>query len=156
MKIIKIAGCFVFLLLIFTQCPIIEPAVENTLTGYWKSGTSYADGFEITTFNKFYQYDNADKSISFAGDIVDNSLLSNESGFITIKITDSGTWMKTVNEYLVVRWKNMAGNYCKECTPYKSGGASTMPTILKAEEEFTIENEYYNPPSPGWGEYIKQ
>lgn len=125
---------------------------EKGLVGYWKS--SFGDGFEIVDGNKivYYQYDDASKAKSFAGEIVNSSSLSSESGFITIKITETGSWGKTVNEYLVIRWKNFATNVCKQATPYKASGKSTCTTQTEAESEFTEANGYYGL----FGEYTKQ
>ncbi|HPO49490.1 MAG TPA: hypothetical protein PLO89_04110 [Spirochaetota bacterium] len=130
-----------------TSTTVVAP-----LVGYWKS--SQGDGFEVTnaTPKIFYQYDDANKGVSFAGEIVNSSSLSSETGFLTIKITDKGTWVKTVGEFLVVRWKNLSGNISKCSTPYKAGGKSTCATQTEAEAEFTEANGYYS----YYGEYTKQ
>lgn len=120
-----------------------------TLKGYWKS--SYGDGFEITS-STFYQYDDASKSISFTGDIVNHTNFNSESGYITILITNSGTWGKTLGEYYRAHWKNFSKNNVKESCAYKSGGESTMSTQAGAESEFTVANGYY----ALYGDYERQ
>ncbi len=156
MKKIFLFFSVVFIIILLAGCE--EPAKKNekkdspSLSGYFKS--SQGDGFEIQSGSPsmFYQYDDASKTVSFAGEAVDNSDLTGSDGFITVKITNSGTWGKTAGEYLVVRWKNFTGNAVSESTPYKADGKSTMPTIDQAENEFTIGNGYY----AIFGDYIKQ
>ena len=126
--------------------------ITAPLIGYWKS--SWGDGFEITNATpKIYsQYDDANKTVSFAGEIVNSSSFSSETGFATLKITNKGSWGKTVGEFLVIRWKNLAVNICKGSTPFKTGGKSTCATQSEAETEFTEPNGYYGM----YGEYTKQ
>ena len=122
---------------------------EYSLIGYWKS--SYGDGFEINS-TQFYQYDDATKTVSYAGNIVNNPDLESGSDYITIEITDAGTWGKTVGEFYRVHWKEFTKNTVKESSAYKSGGASTMPSQATAETEFTVANGYF----AYYGDYEKQ
>ena len=126
----------------------------DSLVGYWKS--SWGDGFEITNATpKIYsQYDDATKTVSFAGEILNNFSFnkSGDNGFLTIKITNAGSWTKTVNQYFIISWKNLAVNICKGSTPFKTGGKSTCATQSEAETEFTEANGYYGM----YGEYTKQ
>jgi|GEM_PF-1181107 len=127
---------------------------KYSIVGYWQS--SYGDGFEV--FNgtppTFEQYDDASKTISFAGNIVNYTDLSSvsTSGYLTILITNSGTWGKTVGEYYVVHWQNLNNTSVAESCAWKSGGQSTMPTQSQAEAEFTVANGYF----AVHGDYIKQ
>jgi len=157
-----------FLFLLFTNCQ--EPSTEevlpedsyiessltlmNNLKGYWKS--SFGDGFEITGDalpQTFFQYDDASKTISFAGYIVGNENDSIENGFITILISSSGSWGKTLGTYYVVRWRNFnLTSSISESSAYKSGGLDSAPTKQKAENEYTSANGYF----AYFGDYIKQ
>jgi hypothetical protein len=146
----------VFILLIFLigcQEPVEKKEDKETskanLTGYWKS--SYGDGFEITG-TIFTQYDDASKTVSFAGTIVNNPDLTNSSNYITIKITNGGTWGKTLGNYYVIHYKDFAATTVKESCAYKSGGQSDNATQTGAETEFTIANGYF----AYYGDYIKQ
>jgi hypothetical protein len=136
-----------------TPTPLIEPTPEpENLIGYWES--VFGDGFEIITAgtDMLYQYDDADKTVSFAGEIVNDPDFSASTGYITVKITDAGTWMKTVDEYYVIHWQNLSGDVVEESCAYKDGGESTMPTQETAETEFTVENGYFD----FHGEYERQ
>ncbi|HOV14004.1 MAG TPA: hypothetical protein PK771_06950 [Spirochaetota bacterium] len=153
--LLSIALFFSFISL--TGCPTPESTTTTSTTveqlvGYWKS--SYGDGFEVKsgTTKMFYQYDDKTKAVSFAGEIVNSASLSAETGFLTVKITDKGSWFKTEGEYLVIRWKNLATNIVKQSAPYKQGGKSTCATPTEAESEFTETNGYYG----YFGEYDKQ
>jgi hypothetical protein len=119
------------------------------LSGYWKS--SYGDGFEISGTN-FSQYDDASNSLSFAGTIVNNPDFTASSNYITLQITDGGTWGKTVGNYYVIHYKGFSKTTVKESCAYKSGGQSGNPTQAGAEAEFTIANGYFS----YYGDYEKQ
>lgn len=160
-KLISFFALTIILVFSFTNfigCDATATTTSTSTTvaafvGYWKS--SYGDGFEITngTPKMFYQYDDASKTVSFAGEIVNSSSLSAETGFATIKITNGGTWKKTVGEFIVIRWKNLAVNVCSQSTAGKlTGGKSTCATQAEAETEFTEDNSYFG----YYGEYEKQ
>ena len=117
-----------------------EEEKTYSLKGYWKS--AFGDGFEITS-TTFYQYDDATKTVSFAGDIANNPNFEASEGYITILITDTGTWGKTVGEYYRVHWEDFSKNNIKESSAWKAGGASTMPTQAGAETEYTVANGYF-------------
>ncbi len=169
---IKKTFVFLFLLLLVIGCQ--EPAekqdkdddVKSSLSGYWKS--SYGDGFEISG-NDFYQYDDAAKTIGFAGNIVNNPDLTASSGYITIKITNIGTWQKTLNYYYVIHWKNFNGPGVKQSSAVKdyndtNGDGIDDNPLNKgrpnqfgnnddaAEYLYTIENGYFD----YYGDYLKQ
>jgi hypothetical protein len=123
------------------------------LTGYWKS--SYGDGFAING-TSFTQYDNAAKDVSFAGTVVNVRNLSATSGYLTILVTDTGTWGKTVGYYYVMAWANLSATGIDEATAYKVGGAvnNGIQDRIAAENEYTIGNGYF-----GYlltSEYLKQ
>lgn len=126
---------------------------DSSLSGYWKS--SYGDGFEIDG-KKFLQYDDAAKAVSFEGTIQGNPNLDTESGSFTIKITNSGTWGKTIDAYYVIMWKNLTDDGVSQSsanngdfTDAKNNG---MATEELAEAEYTIENGYFG----YFGDYLKQ
>ncbi len=154
-KIFFLSVLLVFLFLFF-GCPLTDVQDEQkpALSGYWHS-LLYGDGFEISGTN-FYQFNSADKTdISYAGTIVNNSDLMASSGFITIKITDSGTWGKTSDCYYVIRWKDYDGiKNISESSAYKYLGTNNngMLTQVEAETEYTEENGYFG----GWGYYEKE
>lgn len=129
-----------------TSCDLAGSKSEDSLKGYWKS--SYEDGFEIYYENldlKYKQYDNAAKTVSFAGNVVNNPDLTASSGYIIIKITDGGTWGKTVNAYYACHWKEFTGDTVKGSAAFKVGGTNNdgMPTAEAAAAEYTVENGYY-------------
>jgi hypothetical protein len=138
-------------LALFSACVPDEGTEIGVLTGYWKS--SYGDGFEITG-NTFIQYDDADKNISFAGEIVNNPDLQADSGSITLKITDSGTWSKTVECYIVVKWRGLSSSGVEQATAsnYPSDLAPGKPIQEEAETLYTEENGYFGT----FGVYQKQ
>ena len=160
-------GFFVITALFLTSC--VNKITDNsdntsasvpTLTGYWKS--SYGDGFEIKN-NQFFQYDDSSKTVSFAGNIVNNSDLTGTTGFITVYITIPGTWNNGVysntmvgdlNNYTVIRWINFNGSTIKAASPYlDESHKSYASTQATAESTFTVANGYYG--SYGSG-YTKQ
>lgn len=120
------------------------------LNGYWKS--TYGDGFEIST-TAFKQYDDASKAVSFSGEIAKFVKETDTTGRIVVKISDAGTWKKTVGEYIVVRYKNYSSAGVAESTPYLSGkDCDGLPTIEAAEAEYTDANGYF----AFYGDYLKQ
>jgi len=138
-----------------TSCDLLGGKTDDSLVGYWKS--SFGDGFEIYGSypnTKFKQYDDASKTVSFAGDIVNSPSLTASSGYLIIKITDGGTWMKTVGDYFAVHWKEFTGDTVKQATAYKVGGTNNngMPTADAAAAEYTVENGYYT----RYGDYQRQ
>lgn len=141
----------------FTSCDLLGDKKEDSLVGYWKSG--YGDGFEIKWDASsggylFKQYDDANKTVSFAGVIVNNPDLAASTGYILLRITDGGTWYKTVDTYYGVHWKDFTGDTVKEASAYKVGGANNdgMPTAEQAIQEYTVENGYFI----YYGEYQRQ
>lgn len=134
--------------IVFSGCP--EPTVikyDTSLIGYWKSG--YGDGFEIKKTDLtsdpyiFYQYNNSEKSVSFAGYLANTIDFDASSGYIIVRIINSGTWNKTLDGYYSIHWQNLIMNTVQESCAYKTGGFNTMPTLANAEDEFTIQNGYY-------------
>ncbi len=133
-----------------TACDTGILKTPGALEGYWKA--SYGDGFEISG-TSFSQYDNGTKTKSFAGTIVGNPDMDAASGFLTIKITEAGTWMKTVDSYLVIGWKNLSGSGVAESTPYKAGANSSgLATQALAESEYTEANGYF----AMYADYLRQ
>jgi len=126
-----------------------ETNKKTVISGYWKS--SYGDGFDIsgTTYS---QYDDSSKTVSFAGTIVNDPDLTASSNYIIIKVTNGGTWGKTVNNYYALPYKDLTATTIKESSAYKTGGQSEMTTQAGAESEFTIANGYFS----YYGDYIKQ
>jgi hypothetical protein len=138
-------------LALFSACVLDESTEIGALTGYWKS--SFGDGFEITG-KTFTQYDDADKNISFAGEIVNNPDLQADSGSITLKITESGSWGKTVGCYLVVKWRGLSSIGVEQAaaSKYPDDLAPGRPTQKEAEETYTEDNGYFG----YFGAYQKQ
>ena len=128
-----------------TSCDLLGVKSGDNIAGYWKS--SFGDGFELygsAPNLKFKQYDDASKTVSFAGDIVNSPSLTASSGYLILKITDGGTWGKTVGAYYAVHWKEFTGDTVKQAAAYKGGGSNNgMPTAEAAAAEYTVENGYY-------------
>jgi len=122
----------------------------SKLAGYWKS--SYNDGFEINGAT-FAQYDDAAKGISFAGTVVNVRNINAASGYLTILVTNSGTWGKTVGSFYVIAWQIVSDSKMKESTAFKTGSTSNsgISTRIAAENEFTIDNGYF-----WFADYLKQ
>lgn len=132
--------------------------IELPLTGYWKDLT-YKDGFEIFDVEPpvFTQYQDENKDNKcFKGEIVSVKKESDIVTYITIKITESGSYNKTEGEYLTIYIGDFVGNIVgaslKESSAFKQDGKSTMSTKEEAEKEFTIANGYF----AFYGNYIKQ
>jgi len=140
-------------LFVFIGCPLAEEELiedKPVFSGYWKS--NFGDGFEISGSN-YYQYDNSDKDLSFSGTIVNHSDYIGSSGFITVQITNAGSWGMTAGYYYVVRWKDYHVNAVRQSCAYKSGGYNTGMNIrIDAENEYTEANGYY----VFFGDYLKQ
>lgn len=126
---------------------------DSSLSGYWKS--SYGDGFEIDG-SDFFQYDDEAKTVSFAGTIEGNPNLDTESGSFTIKITNTGSWGKTVDAYYVIMWKNLTDDGVSQSSAhngdYTDAKNNGMSTAALAEAEYTLENGYFG----YFGDYLKQ
>jgi hypothetical protein len=142
--------CLCWGALFFTGCDIPE---GGFLEGYWKS--TYGDGFEITG-TTYTQYDGADRSVSFAGTIVNFPNLYRSSGSIIIRITDSGSWGKTKGYYYAIRWRSLSKRGVEQScaanlsvSPEKNNG---LPTYAQAATEYTEANGYFS----YYGAYAKQ
>jgi hypothetical protein len=121
------------------------------LTGYWKS--SIGDGFEVNG-TAFTQYDDAAKGVSFAGMVVNVRKAPFNMVYLTVQITDAGTWHKNIGDYYVIACQIVSASQLKESTPYKMGSSfnSGMSTRIDAENEYTIDKGYFG----YFGEYNKQ
>jgi hypothetical protein len=121
---------------------------DASIDGVWSS--SFGDGFAVSG-TAFTQYDDAEKTVSFAGTIVHGSDKTDAAGFLTVKITAAGTWFKTPDSYLVIRWKSLAADTVQEAAPSKYLGednpgndfAPGKPTQAEAESTYTEANGYY-------------
>jgi len=161
-NIVKILGAIVlslFLVIAFGGCKGIGGFSGGpTIIGYWAS--SYGDGFEIKSESgdfMYYQYDDLAKTVSFAGEIVGEMDYYAESSYITILITETGTWAKDVDEYYRVHYKSLAGDdTVQQSSAYNTGSDADVndgvPTQEGAETEFTIGNGYFT----YYGTYEKQ
>ena len=120
------------------------------LSGYWKSGY---DGFEVNG-TAFTQYDDAAKGVSFAGMVVNVRKALFNMVYLTVQITDAGTWHKNIGDYYVIACQIVSASQLKESTPYKMGSSfnSGMSTRIDAENEYTIDKGYFG----YFGEYNKQ
>jgi hypothetical protein len=148
---VLVAGLLVFPLLV-SSCAK-EPDDSASLEGYWLSGGSWVDGFEIDGKN-FSQYDDGKKTVSFAGTIEGNPDLTDETGILIIKVTDAGTWGKTVGAYLGISWKNLNDDGVSEASAYKYGSTnnSGVATLAEAKKEYTVANDYFGI----YGEYNRE
>jgi hypothetical protein len=91
--------------------------------------------------------------MDYKGDIVgeienDPGLLQCEWGYITLKITNAGSWATaTEGKYFVIHWKNLTASSVQEGGAYKEGGKNSgMDTVEAAENEYTAENGYFSQP----------
>lgn len=126
------------------------PAAPPSLVGYWKS--SYGDGFEVSG-STFTQYDDASKSVSFAGTIQGTPDMTAVAGSLTLQITDPGTWKKTAGRYYVVRWKALSARGVKESSASNYPAATPEPdTQAGAEAAFTEANGSFG----YYGDYARQ
>lgn len=129
---------------------------STSLVGYWKS--TYGDGFELVDAGgtlTFTQYDDAEKGVSFAGTVVNVPDLTASEGYLTILVTDAGSWYKTEGAYYLARWEGLSGDIVRESTPYSTAvGADNdgLPSAAEAEAEYTEENGYFG----YFGEYARQ
>jgi len=127
-----------------------------SLAGRWIS--AYGDGFEISGSDSsgylYTQYDDSSRNVSFAGSIVNDPDLYDTSGYIIIKITDSGTWVKQTGYYLSIHWKSLSDVGVALSSAYKTGSQynNGIATETEAALEYTVENGYFG----YYGEYQKQ
>jgi hypothetical protein len=139
----------------FTSCELEGSSSSDSLLGYWKSSI-YGDGFELyyeSNQLKLKQYDDAEKNLSFAGNVVNNPDLTAGSGYLIIRITDGGSWVKTEGYYYAVHWKDFTGDTVKGAAAYKEGGKNEgVSTSKEAAAEYTVGNGYY----AFYGEYERQ
>ena len=153
--LLMVAVAFVLGTQSFLGCDLAGSKSDDSLLGYWKS--SYGDGFELYYENlqlKYKQYDDATKTVSFAGIVVNNPDLTASTGYIIIQITDTGTWGITVGNYYAVHWKDFTGDTVKQAAAYKVGGDKNngVPTAEEAATEYTVTNGYYT----YYGNYQRQ
>lgn len=152
LMVAALAACLVLL----SGCELATSSADGALTGYWKS--TFGDGFELSGNTlegfRYVQYNDADRSVSFAGTVVNNTNFDASTGYIILRITNGGTWTKTEGYYYAVHWKNLSGSLVAAASAYN--GTSTynngMPTIAGALAEYTVKNGYYG----YYGEYEKQ
>ncbi len=135
-----------FVSLSLSGCYIDTLAINGTWFGI---PGDYQDAYVINDAEKkliFYSTI-ADKTIGYTGNIVTSSNMYEETGFITIQVTESNaSWYPSVDKYSVIRWQefNSKDGTIKMAGNYKTDGYSAMDTAEEAEEEFTIENGYYS------------
>ena len=143
-------------LVILSGCDLASSREEGALTGYWKS--VHGDGFEITgnLFSGYHytQFDDADKSISFAGTVANEPDFDATSGYIIIRITDTGNWGKTEGAYLGIHWENLSDSLVAASSAYKAGSAynNGIESLSEALAEYTVKNGYFG----YYGDYQKQ
>ncbi len=154
-RLATLCGVFASLVLV-AGCALADDS-PSALTGYWKSG--YGDGFSLYRTESgtlsFAQYDDAQKNVSFSGTVVNDPDLWGEKGALTVKIVDGGTWLKTVDEYVVVRWQSLGEDTVEQAVAYSTdSGADNdgLPTAAEAEAEYTVANGYFG----YFGEYGRQ
>lgn len=127
-----------------TSCDLDSGADGGTIEGTWVS--SYGDYYVIdrTTLT----LNDPSYGVQYAGTIVGElasnpSLFSAEHGYIVIKITDGGTYNKTVDNYYVNHWKELTSGSIRLAGAYKDGVTADTATLAEAEAEFTIDNGYF-------------
>ena len=146
-----LAACLVLL----SGCELATSSADGALTGYWKS--TFGDDFELSGNTlegfRYVQYNDADRSVSFAGTVVNNPDYFATSGYLVILISDPGTFKITKGAYYVVHWKNLSGSLVAAASAYKTKGDynNGMETLEDALAEYTVENGYYG----YYGEYEK-
>jgi len=139
---------FLLPLLLLGACasPTGTTTSAPSLSGYFKS--TFGDGFEVSG-TSFKQYDDAAKTLSFAGTIANNPDLKATAGTLIVRITTPGTWAKTVDTYYAIRWKNLtsAGASASSASAYPA--VTPQPTTLSeatttfaADGYFTYFGEY--------------
>jgi hypothetical protein len=120
-----------------------------SFTGYYRSG--YGDGIEING-SSLSAYDDANKTVSYAGTIVYNN---ETAGILIIQITDGGTWGKTVGSYYAVAYELPSGNGLRQAAAYKEGGKNEgVGSLAEAIAEYTKENGYFSPPGGSLPDYV--
>jgi fibronectin type 3 domain-containing protein len=130
------------------------PCDITNLKGYHQSSVSYSqgwssnewvfidDGFVIDNgATTFTYYDTSTGAVGFAGNIAGIIAEDNTNGRIILKITDGGTWEKTVNYYYAVIYRNLsayavteggASKYGDYMDPINNG----LPTLREAITEY--------------------
>ena len=127
-------------------------ALVFSIAGYFKGDyIPWDDGIGLTA-SHFYQYDDGALGISYGGDIVKHipAGTDGKAGTIIIKITEAGTWGKTVGSYYAVDYKNYGYSTTMEVvriqtsSANKTDGANNgVPTLAEAITEYTIANGYF-------------
>jgi len=147
-----LAACLVLL----SGCELATSSADGALTGYWKS--TFGDGFELSGNTlegfRYVQYNDADRSVSFAGTVVNNPDYFATSGYLVILISDPGTFDITEGAYYAVHWKNLSGSLVAAAAAflYEGDYNNGMETLEDALAEYTVENGYFG----YYGEYEKQ
>jgi hypothetical protein len=135
------------LALVLVGCAQPTQNFPTTLSGYYKS--SIGDGFSVSG-TTFTQYDNSAKDVSFAGTIANAPDLTASAGTIIVKITDGGTWGKTVGHYYAARWKNLSAAGVKQECAYPDPSSTTLASAV---QDFGADSLY---PDAYFAEYAKQ
>jgi hypothetical protein len=124
-------------------------------SGKWTSalGDQFILDKDALTFTYWYgtgEPDYGAASMDYKGTIVgdvanDLSLLKQEWGYITMKITNSGGVGPTVGKYYGIHWKDLTASSVQEAGAYKNGSTnnSGMTTQQGAKTEYTAENGYF-------------
>lgn len=129
-------------------------ALVFPIAGYFKGDyIPWDDGIGITA-SHFYQYDDGALGISYGGDIIKHipAGTDGKAGTIIIKITEAGTWEKTVGSYYAVDYKNYGYSTSMEVvriqtsSATKTGGENNngVSTLAEAITEYTVDNGYFS------------
>jgi hypothetical protein len=123
---------------------------EGELSGTWISAAG-GDQFVIDkSANTFvYSAGNPSWGMDYSGTIVgaaatNKGLLSNTTGYLTLKITSSGAYATPVGQYFRIFWKDLTVSTVNEAGAYKLGGSTGENSISDAETEFTVANGYFD------------
>ena len=127
LMVAALAACLVLL----SGCELATSSADGALTGYWKS--TFGDGFELSGNTlegfRYVQYNDADRSVSFAGTVVNNPDYFATSGYLVILISDPGTFKITKGAYYVVHWKTFPAPSLQQ--PARTKPKATTTTAWK-------------------------
>jgi hypothetical protein len=121
--------------------------------GYFKGDAiPWDDGIGITETH-FYQYDDGALGVSYGGDIVKHIPIGDDgtAGTLIIKITETGSWTKTVGNYYTVAYQNYGYAAAMGVIRIRTSSATILdgtkngglPTIAEAVSEYTANNGYF-------------
>jgi hypothetical protein len=133
-------------------------SLPANLKGYHQTNITYSKGWESNEWvfiddgfvidnagTTFTYYDAASTSIGYAGDIVAVIPENTTDGRIFIKITNAGSWGKTVDSYYGIAYKNLSSSSVSQSSAYKSGSSynNGISSLAEAITEYADGSEYF-------------